>query len=470
MESKKSKQNVQEQSDFTIGSVRSAILRLAIPMTLAQLVSLLYNIIDRMYIGHLPENSTLALTGLGLTFPILTVITAFSNLFGMGGAPLFSIARGKKQSHRAEEIMGNTFTMLVLTGAVLTVLGLFVKRPVLYLFGASDATIGYADDYLSIYLCGSIFVMISLGMNGFINAQGFAKKGMLTVLIGAVLNIILDPIFIFVMDWGVRGAAAATVISQMVSAVWVMKFLTGKQAILHLKRRYLKVRLKMLKEIVALGMSGFIMSVTNSIVQVVCNATLQIYGGDLYIGIMTVVNSVREIVTMPISGLTNAAQPVLGYNYGARAYRRVREGIKFMTLSGIAYMLIIWAVLFVFPEQFIHIFNSDPQLLKNGVTPMHIYFFGFFMMAFQFSGQSTFVALGKSRQAVFFSIFRKVIIVVPLTLLLPQVAKLGVMGVFLAEPISNFIGGLASFGTMMATVWRKLKEPPKENQAGATNA
>lgn len=366
--------------------------------------------------------------------------------------------------------MGNTFTMLVLTGAVLTVLGLFVKRPVLYLFGASDATIGYADDYLSIYLCGSIFVMISLGMNGFINAQGFAKKGMLTVLIGAVLNIILDPIFIFVMDWGVRGAAAATVISQMVSAVWVMKFLTGKQAILHLKRRYLKVRLKMLKEIVALGMSGFIMSVTNSIVQVVCNATLQIYGGDLYIGIMTVVNSVREIVTMPISGLTNAAQPVLGYNYGARAYRRVREGIKFMTLSGIAYMLIIWAVLFVFPEQFIHIFNSDPQLLKNGVTPLHIYFFGFFMMAFQFSGQSTFVALGKSRQAVFFSIFRKVIIVVPLTLLLPQVAKLGVMGVFLAEPISNFIGGLASFGTMMATVWRKLKEPPKENQAGATNA
>ncbi len=470
MESKKIKPNAQEQADFTKGSVRSAILRLAIPMTMAQLVSLLYNIIDRMYIGHLPENSTLALTGLGLTFPILTIITAFSNLFGMGGAPLFSIARGKKQSHRAEEIMGNTFSMLILTGIVLTILGLCLKRPVLYLFGASNATISYADDYLSIYLCGSIFVMISLGMNGFINAQGFARKGMLTVLIGAVLNIILDPVFIFVLDLGVRGAAAATVISQFVSAAWVLKFLTGKQALLHLKRRYLKVRCKMLKDIVGLGMSGFIMSVTNSIVQVVCNATLQIYGGDLYIGIMTVVNSVREIVSMPISGLTNAAQPVLGYNYGARAYRRVRSGIMFMTISGMVYMLIVWAVLFVFPRQFIHIFNSDPELLANGVTPLHIYFFGFFMMSFQFSGQSTFVALGKSKQAIFFSIFRKVIIVVPLTLILPGIAGLGVMGVFLAEPISNFVGGLVSFGTMMATVWRKLKEPGDEGKTASASS
>lgn len=470
MENKKMKPDVQEQADFTKGNVRSAILRLAVPMTLAQLVSLLYNIIDRMYIGHLPENSTLALTGLGLTFPILTVITAFSNLFGMGGAPLFSIARGKKQPHRAEEIMGNTFSMLIFTGIVLTIVGLCVKRPVLYLFGASDATISYADNYLSIYLCGSIFVMISLGMNGFINGQGFARKGMMTVLIGAVLNILLDPVFIFVLGWGVRGAAAATVISQFVSAVWILRFLTGKQALLHLKRRYLRVRFKLLKDIVALGMSGFIMSVTNSIVQVVCNATLQIYGGDLYIGIMTVVNSVREVVSMPISGLTNAAQPVLGYNYGAKAYRRVRSGIRFMTISGMAYMLIIWAIVFAFPKQFIHIFNSDPELLLNGVKPLHIYFFGFFMMSFQFSGQSTFVALGKSRQAIFFSIFRKVIIVVPLTLLLPKVAGLGVMGVFLAEPISNFVGGLASFGTMMATVWRKLKEPENGEKSASASA
>lgn len=465
MEKREEKTISQEQSDFGKGSVRSAIVRLAVPMTFAQLVSLLYNIIDRMYIGHLPEDSTLALTGLGLTFPILTLITAFSNLFGMGGAPLFAIARGKKQPHRAEEIMGNTVTMLTAAGIVLTILGLLAKRPVLYLFGASDATIRYADQYLSIYLLGSVFVMITLGMNGFINAQGFARKGMLTVLIGAGLNIALDPLFIFALGFGVRGAAAATVLSQMISAAWVLRFLTGKQALLKLRRRYLKVRLKLLKEIAALGMSGFIMSVTNSAVQVVCNATLQVHGGDLYIGIMTVVNSVREIVTMPVTGLTNAAQPVLGYNYGARAYKRVREGIVFMTAACAAYTLLAWGVLFLFPKQFIHIFNSSGELVREGIRPMHIYFFGFFMMALQFAGQSTFVALGKSKQAVFFSIFRKVIIVIPLTLLLPNAAGLGAMGVFLAEPISNFFGGLASFGTMLATVWRKLKEPGRTSKA-----
>ena len=304
-------------SDFSKGSVKGNILRLAGPMTLAQLINLLYNIIDRMYIGHLPENSTPALTGLGLTFPIITIVTAFSNLFGMGGSPLFSIARGKRDEEQAGRIMGTTFSMLVLAGLVLTAVVLLVKEPLLYLFGASDQTFPYADQYLSIYLCGSTFVMISLGMNNFINAQGFARKGMLTVLIGAVLNIILDPIFIFAFDMGVRGAALATILSQMVSAVWVLHFLMGKQAVVRLTLPHLRVRWPLLKDILGLGTSGFVMSVTNGLVQIACNATLQTWGGDIYVAVMTVINSIREVVSMPVSGLTNAAQPVLGFNYGA---------------------------------------------------------------------------------------------------------------------------------------------------------
>lgn len=445
-------------NDFSQGSVKRNILRLAGPMTLAQLINLLYNIIDRMYIGHLPENATLALTGLGLTFPILMLVTAFSNLFGMGGAPLFSIARGRQEDDRASDIMGTTFTMLLLSGILLTVIGLLIKEPLLYLFGASDQTFPYADRYLSIYLLGSTFVMFSLGMNNFINAQGFAKKGMLTVLIGAVLNILLDPIFIFVLKMGVQGAALATVISQFVSVLWVLRFLTGNEAVIRLKKDSLKVHFPLLKEIVALGTSGFVMSFTNSAVQIVCNATLQNFGGDISVGVMTVINSIREVVSMPVNGISSASQPVLGYNYGAKEYKRVKEGIKFMSATCIIYTTLIWILLLLFPRPFIHIFNSNSKLLTLGVPAMTIYFFGFFMMSLQFSGQSTFVSLGRSKNAVFFSLFRKVIIVIPLTLILPHIAGLGVNGVFLAEPISNFIGGTACFITMMRTVWPMLSD------------
>ena len=447
-----------EMNDFSQGSVKRNILRLAGPMTLAQLINLLYNIIDRMYIGHLPENATLALTGLGLTFPILMLVTAFSNLFGMGGAPLFSIARGRQEDDHASDIMGTTFTMLLISGIVLTVIGLLIKEPLLYLFGASDQTFPYADRYLSIYLLGSTFVMFSLGMNNFINAQGFAKKGMLTVLIGAVLNILLDPIFIFVLKMGVQGAALATVISQFVSVLWVLRFLTGNEAVIRLKKDSLKVHFPLLKEIVALGTSGFVMSFTNSAVQIVCNATLQNFGGDIYVGVMTVINSIREVVSMPVNGISSASQPVLGYNYGAKEYKRVKEGRKFMSATCIIYTTVIWIILLLFPRPFIHIFNSNSKLLTLGVPAMTIYFFGFFMMSLQFSGQSTFVSLGQSKNAVFFSLFRKVIIVIPLTLILPHIGGLGVNGVFLAEPISNFIGGTACFVTMMRTVWPMLSD------------
>lgn len=444
------------KNDFTEGSVSKNILRLAIPMTFAQLINILYNIVDRIYIGRIPDASTLALTGIGVTFPIITIIMAFANLFGMGGAPLFSIERGKGNNNSAEEIMGNSFALLIISGILLTILGLIFKRPLLLLLGASENTFAYANNYIAIYLLGSVFVMISLGMNSFINSQGFGRVGMMTILLGAIVNIILDPIFIFIFHMGVKGAALATIISQFLSALWVLRFLTGHNTLLRLKRKNFKINLLILKDIITLGLSGFITAITNSIVQMVCNITLQSYGGDLYVGIMTVINSIREIITMPISGIVNGSQPILGYNYGAEKYNRVKSGIKFMSITCIAYTTFIWIILSILPEFFIKIFNNDANLIKFGVPSMHIYFFGFFMMSFQFSGQAVYVALKESKKAIFFSLLRKIIIVVPLTLLLPRMFNLGVNGVFLAEPISNFIGGIACYLTMLLTIWPSL--------------
>jgi len=447
---------VSNKNDFSQGSIVKNILNLAFPMTLAQLINVLYNVVDRIYIGRMPENATLAMTGLGLTLPIITLITAFTNLFGMGGAPLCSIARGRGDDEEAEKIMGNSFILLVISGILLTILGLIVKEPILYLFGASASTFPFANEYITIYLLGSTFVMIGLGMNSFINSQGFAKIGMTTVLLGAVANIMLDPIFIFVFDLGVRGAAIATILSQFLSSVWVLKFLIGKKTILRLKTSNFQLQKRRVKRISALGLSGFAMAVTNSSVQIICNTTLQTYGGDLYVGIMTVINSIREIITMPVMGITNGAQPVIGYNYGAGEYRRVRSSIKFMSTVCIVYTVIAWGILHLFPYFFIRIFNHDAELIRQGLPALRIYFFGFFMMSLQFSGQSTFVALGKSRYAIFFSILRKIVIVVPLTLYLPTIFNLGVNGVFLAEPISNFIGGTACFVTMLLVIWPEL--------------
>ena len=292
------------ENDFSQGSIARNILNLALPMTLAQLINVLYSVVDRIYIGHIPHVSADALTGVGLALPVITVITAFANLFGMGGAPLCSIARGEHEEERAENVMGNSFTLLLISGAVLMTVCLMFREPILYLFGASDVTYPYADQYITIYLLGTLFVMTSLGMNNFINAQGFGKTGMLTVLLGAVLNIILDPILIFGFDMGVRGAAVATVISQGASALWVFRFLTGEKALLKIKRKSMRLKKKLVREITLLGTSGFVMSVTNGLVQIVCNAVLSRHGGDLYVGIMTVINSVREIINMPLTGLT----------------------------------------------------------------------------------------------------------------------------------------------------------------------
>lgn len=445
----------QSKNDFSVGSVKGLIIAQALPLTLAQAVQLLYNVVDRIYIGHLEQIGDLALTGLGITFPVIVIIAAFTSLFGTGGATLFSIARGKGDEEEAERIIGTVFALLTVTSVLLFGLCYAFRRPILFLFGASEQSFLYADQYLRIYLLGTLFSMLSTGLNSFINAQGFPRTGMLTTVIGAVINIALDPIFIFSFDMGVRGAALATVISQGVSALWVVSFLLGKKAILRLKPKKIRVDPGRLRRIVSLGLPGFVMQATNSLVQIVCNNQLQRYGGDLYVGIMTVISSVREMVSLPVMGISHGAQPILGYNFGARENERVKEGIRFTATLGIIYTLIAWGIVMLLPEQLMGIFSDDARTITIGANMLNIYFFGFVFMALQFAGQTAFQSLGKAKQAIFFSLFRKAIIVVPLTLLLPAVG-FGVEGVFLAEPISNAIGGTAAFTAMWITVYRKL--------------
>lgn len=449
--------NSNSQNDFSKGPVWKCIVAQAVPLTIAQLVQLLYNVVDRIYLGHMGDGSSIALTGVGLVFPIVSLIMAFTALFGMGGIPLFSMARGGNDVEQAHKILGNSFALLTGSSVVLTVFCYLFCKPILFLFGAGVESYVYAEEYLKIYLIGTIFSMLATGLNGFINAQGFPRIGMLTTVIGAIINIILDPVFIFGFDMGVSGAALATVISQAVSAIWVIRFLTGAKAAVKIKLCYVRLEKRIIKEICKLGTSNFIMQGTNCVVQIVCNSTLQRYGGDVYVGIMTVLNSVREIFALPVSGIVNGAQPVISFNFGAKNKERVKAGIRFNTLIGSGYTMIAWLCVVIFPEFWFGLFSDDMQLMNLGLSAMKIYFFGFVFMALQFAGQSTFQALGDARHAIFFSLLRKAIIVVPLTLLLP-VLGFGVNGVFLAEPISNVIGGLACYLTMRRTVYRKLEK------------
>ena len=411
-------------NDFSQGKVWKNVINQAIPLMVAQLIQILYNVVDRIYIGHLPVIGSNALTGIGLVFPITTLVAAFTNLFSTGGVPLFSMARGAKEEKKAELILGQVVSLLTITSIVLMVLCYIFKRPVLFLFGASEETYVYADQYLKIYLLGTMFSVLSTGLNGFINAQGYPQKGMMTVMLGAVINLILDPIFIYGLHMGVYGAAIATVISQGVSFVWVVSFFIGKKTFYHIKKENLILKAGMVGKITSLGISGFVMQGTNCLVQIVCNKMLFMYGGDMYVGIMTVINSVREILSVPI---------------------------------GFLYMLIVWLAVIIFPKEILWVYTTDKTMISLGEHALKLYFFGFFFMSFQFVGQSTFTALGCAKRAVFFSIFRKVIIVVPLTIVLPMLG-LGVEGVFIAEPISNAIGGLASFTTMYFTLYKKLPE------------
>ncbi|MCI9021623.1 MAG: MATE family efflux transporter [Eubacterium sp.] len=446
-------------ADFSKGSISANIIRQAVPLTLAQLVQLLYNIVDRIYIGRLPDAGDLALTGVGLAFPLITITAAFTNLFGTGGTPLFSIARGHREDAHAEKIMGNTFCLLLGSSVFLFLFGFLLRKPLLYLFGAGDDSYVYADAYLKVYLLGTPCSMLATGMNGFINAQGFPGIGMLTTVIGAVLNLILDPLFIFGLHMGVQGAALATVISQAVSGIWVIRFLASRQSLLRIRKQNMKLEGRLVREIVSLGTSGFIVQATNALVQIVCNISLQEYGGDLYVGIMTVLHSIREVLSLPVMGLTSGSQPVLGYNYGARQFSRVKEGIRFTALIGTAYTFLAWGLVMQIPHLLFSVFTKNTAMAESGTAALQIYFFGFCFMAFQFSGQCTFQALGYARRSIFFSLLRKAVIVVPLTLLLPA-AGFGVNGVFLAEPVSNIIGGLACFTAMWLTVYRRLGGEP----------
>ena len=446
------------------------ILKMAVPMMLAQLVNVLYNVVDRMYIGHIEGVGAMALTGLGLSMPVISLITAFANLCGSGGGPLCAIARGEGDKEKAERFMGNAFTLLLIIGAVITlVLSVFLKD-LLYFLGASEQTFPYAAEYLRVYLMGTLFVMISLGMNAFINAQGFAKIGMLTVVLGAVINIVLDPFFIlgpgeklfgvitmpFGLGLGIRGAAWATVIAQLCSAVWVLQFLFSKKAILDLSPHCMRLRSGTVGRILALGVTGFVMGVTNSLVQSACNVQLQRYGGDLYVGVMTVINSVKELAFLVVHGLASGAQPVLGYNYGAKQYDRVRTGIRFFCVGSLLYACTVWLLSMTIPGALIRIFNHESALLAAGIPSIRIYFCGFMFMSMQSAGQCVFVGLGKAKYAVVFSLLRKVFIVLPLVFLLPLIPGMGANGVFWSEPISDLLGGGACFLTMWFTVYKKL--------------
>lgn len=434
------------------------IVTMAIPMTMAQLVNILYSVVDRMYLGHIPGSGQLELAGLGLSLPIISIIMGFANLCGMGGGPLCSIHRGKGEDEEAERILGNSFVLLVIFGVGIPLLFLPFRESLLYFFGASNATYPYAREYITIYLLGTPFVMIGLGLNPFINAQGFARRGMMTVLLGAVVNIILDPVLIFGFDMGIRGAAWATVIAQAVSAAWVLKFLTGRKAILRLRTDCMPLAWPRVRRILGLGLSGFFVNLTNSLVQVVCNKTLFFYGGDLYVSVMTVINSIREVTFMGVQGITNGAQPVLGYNYGAKCYQRVRQGIRFTVAATVGYAALIWAAAMLVPGVLIRIFNDGPELLAAGIPAMRIYFCMFVVMSLQMVSQAIYVALGRSKSAIFFSLLRKAIINAPLTVLLA--IPLGTTGVFVAEAISQLVGGLASSLTMYFTAYRPMSRLP----------
>ena len=449
--------------DFENGTVTQNILGAAIPMLVAQILNLLYNIVDRIYIARIPNVGTAALGAVGLCFPLIVIITAFANLFGSGGAPLFFIYRGKKKEQQANRIMNTSFSMLFVSALVLMIIGLLFAHPLLVLFGASSDALNYALPYMRIYLIGTLPSMVAVGMNPFINAQGYSIIGMLSVAIGAVANLLLDPLFIFVLGFGVNGAGIATVISQFLSAIFVIFFLTRKSELKmrFIKRNEFKECIEYAKNIISLGMAGFIMQLTNSLVTICCNNVLAVTGGDIYISVMTIVSSVRQLVETPIYAMNEGSSPILSYNYGARRPKRVRKAGIVMSIMVLGYTAIMWGLIILAPRTLIQIFSSDTVLIDNSVTALNQYFAAFIFMDLQYIGQTMFKSLNKKKQAIFFSLLRKVFIVVPLTYFMPYVLNMGTDGVFLTEPVSNVISGSLCFITMLCTVLPELKRMEK---------
>lgn len=445
--------------DFEHGTVVGNILGAALPMLVAQLLNLLYNIVDRIYIARIPDVGTAALGAVGLCFPLIVIISAFANLFGSGGAPLFSIYRGGKKEKQAVHVMNTSFTMVCVSAILLMLVGLIFARPLLVLFGASETALQYAYPYMMIYMLGTLPSMLAIGMNPFINAQGYSVIGMFSVAIGAMANLILDPLFIFVFRFGVRGAAIATVLSQCLSALFVLFFLTRKAEfkVRFLKKDEIRESIGYAKNIVSLGTAGFIMQVTNSLVSICCNNVLSVTGGDIYISVMTIVSSVRQLVETPIYAINEGTSPVLSYNYGARRPWRVRRSMLVMGIMIFAYTAVMWSIIIMIPEVLISVFSSDTALIGDAVPALKQYFAAFIFMDFQYIGQTIFKSLNKRKQAIFFSLLRKVFIVVPLTYIMPYALHMGTDGVFLAEPVSNIIGGSLCFITMLCTILPELK-------------
>ncbi len=421
------------------------ILSLAIPAAAAQLINVLYNIVDRMYIGHIPGAGTAALTGVGVTFPVIMLISAFSAFAGAGGAPLASIALGRGDRAGAERILGNAATLLTVFAAVLTALFAAFMQPVLYLFGASAATIGYATDYLSVYLVGTFFVQYALGLNMFISCQGRAKTAMLSVLIGAVLNIALDPVFIFALNMGVRGAALATIISQAASAAWVVKFLCSDKSGLRIRRRNLSLDGSIVKKIMGLGVSPFIMQATESLIIIVLNSGLQRYGGDLYVGSMTILQSVMQFVFVPVSGLTQGTQPIISYNYGAGNPERVKKTFRIVLAATVSLTVASWGLTALIPGLFARIFTGEAALIALVERVMPVFMGGFWIFGVQMACQSAFVGLGQAKISLFLAMLRKIILLIPLSFIFPLFW--GVDGIYWAEPVADITAAITT-GTL----------------------
>ncbi len=430
---------ISREVDLGREPVKKLLLTLAAPAIASQVVNALYNMVDRMYIGHIPGDGAAALTGVGVCFPIIMLVSAFASLVGMGGAPRASIFMGKQDKKAAEKILGNCFSALVITAVLLTAAVLAFRRPLLYLFGASEATIGFAQRYIAIYAAGTIFVQLTLGLNAFISAQGFSKISMMTVVIGAVINIILDPIFIFALRMGVSGAAAATVISQAVSAVWALRFLRGKHTVLRLAKENMRIQPSVLLPCIALGTAPFIMMSTESVLVLCFNSSLLKYGGDMAVGAMTILSSVMQVAMLPLQGLTQGGQPIISYNFGAQNMDRVKAAFKLQTVCCLVYTGTIWILAECLPSIFVGIFTSDPGLAELSRWALRIYMGSAVLMGLQTSCQQTFIAFGNARTSGFLAIFRKILVLIPLIYILPLFLQDKVFAVFLAEPVADFI-------------------------------
>ncbi len=439
------------------------MVSLAVPAVAAQLINVLYNIVDRIYIGHIRGYGDIALTGVGVTFPIIMLISAFSAFAGMGGAPLASIELGKKDIRKAEQILGNSAGMIVLFSIVLTIGFSIFKTPVLYAFGASEVTIGYAKSYIGIYLVGTIFVQIAVGLNTFISGQGESKIAMLSVVIGALLNICLDPVLIFVLDMGVKGAALATVVSQAVSAAWVIRFLTSKRSMMKLKTEHMRLKKEIVVRIAGLGISPFIMQSTESMVGITLNSGLQNYGGDLYVGTMSIMTSIMQLILIPVQGISQGVQPIISYCYGAGDKERVKGTFTRLLIAGLLGTLILGGMAVLAPGVYAGIFTSNEELIRLTCQVMPVYFLGITIFGLQSACQSTFLALGQAKVSLFIALLRKVILLIPLAVIFPRF--MGVMGVYRAEPVADIISVVTTcvlFALTMRKVLRNMDNDQKE--------